>query len=47
MWLHDIGARIVRSTGLHGSAYSLHVPGDPPVRLETKNPVRRAGARAA
>lgn len=47
MWLHDIGARIVRSGGRHGSAYTLHVPGEVTVALETKNPVRRAGARAA
>jgi hypothetical protein len=47
MWVHDIGARIVRTEGDHGSEYALHVPGDPPVVLETKNPVRRAGARAA
>jgi hypothetical protein len=47
MWVHDIGARIARTEGDHGSEYALHVPGDPPIRLETKNPVRRAGARAA
>ena len=42
MWLHDIGARIVRT----GSVYELHVPGEAPVRLESKNPVRRAGISA-
>jgi hypothetical protein len=47
MWVHDIGVRIARTEGDHGSEYALHVPGDPPVVLETKNPVRRAGARAA
>lgn len=47
MWLHDIGARVVRSGGRHGSTYTLHVPGEAPVVLETKNPVRRAGVRAA
>jgi hypothetical protein len=43
MWLHDIGARIVRT----GSEYRLLVAGREPVVLESKNPVRRAAARAA
>lgn len=40
MWLHDIGARIVRD----GERYELRVPGDPPVELVSKNPVRRRAA---
>jgi hypothetical protein len=43
MWVHDVGARIVRT----GGDYELRVPGDPPVRLESKNAVRRAMTRAA
>ncbi|MEO8262577.1 MAG: DUF222 domain-containing protein [Pseudolysinimonas sp.] len=42
MWVHDIGARIVRT----GSEYDLQVPGAAPVRLRSKNPVRRAVMRA-
>lgn len=43
MWVHDVGARIVRT----GGDYELRVPGDRPVRLESKNPVRRRMTRAA
>jgi hypothetical protein len=43
MWLHDIGARIVRT----GTEYHLHAPGREPVLLVSKNPVRRRSARAA
>jgi len=43
MWVHDIGARIVRT----GSEYDLHVPHRSPVRLESKNPTRRAWIRQA
>ena len=43
MWLHDIGARIVRTD----DEYYLHAPGRDPARLESKNPVRRRSTRAA
>lgn len=46
-WLHDIKARIVRTADHGGDRYALHVPGAPPVGLETKNPVRRRQARVA
>jgi hypothetical protein len=43
MWVHDIGARIVRS----GTAYELRVPRARPVPLPSKNAVRRRMAGAA
>ena len=47
MWLHDIKGRIVRETDPLGDRYALHIPGAPPVPLESKNPVRRRQARVA
>jgi hypothetical protein len=47
MWLHDITGRIVRDTDHTGDRYSLHVPGAPPVVLESKNSVRRRQVRVA
>jgi hypothetical protein len=38
MWVHDTGARIVRV----GGAFDLHRAGRAPLRLESKNPIRRA-----
>ena len=43
MWVHDVGARIVRT----GTDYDLLVPGGAPVRLQSKNPVRRRMVEAA
>jgi hypothetical protein len=43
MWVHDVGARIVRT----GTDYDLVVPGGAPVRLQSKNPVRRRMVDAA
>jgi hypothetical protein len=47
MWLHDIEGRIVRTAAPGGDRYALHVPGAPPVGLESKNPVRRRQCRVA